>query len=74
MKAVYGLYPDGQSAQQAFNRLRAAGVATGDITVHHGSADGGVRVRQPRQGDIDVVVRLSGRAHRYVRRRLACRG
>ncbi|MBI2828567.1 MAG: DUF3341 domain-containing protein [Acidobacteria bacterium] len=33
MKAVYGLYPDGQSAQQAFNRLRAAGVATRDITV-----------------------------------------
>ena len=33
MKAVYGLYPDGQSAQQAFNRLRAAGVATSDITV-----------------------------------------
>ncbi len=33
MKAVYGLYADGQSAQQAFNRLRAAGVATSDITV-----------------------------------------
>lgn len=33
MKAVYGLYPDGQSAQQAFNRLRAAGVAPSDITV-----------------------------------------
>jgi hypothetical protein len=33
MKAVYGLYPDGHSAQQAFNRLRAAGVATSDITV-----------------------------------------
>ena len=33
MKAVYGLYPDGQSAQQAFNRLRAAGVTAGDITV-----------------------------------------
>ena len=33
MKAVYGLYPDGQSAQQAFNRLRASGVATRDITV-----------------------------------------
>ena len=27
MKGVYGLYPDGHSAQQAFNRLRAAGVA-----------------------------------------------
>lgn len=33
MKAVYGLYPDGQAAQQAFNRLRAAGVAIRDITV-----------------------------------------
>ena len=33
MKAVYGLYADGQSAQQAFNRLRAAGVAIRDITV-----------------------------------------
>jgi len=33
MKAVYGLYSDGQSAQQAFNRLRAAGIATSDITV-----------------------------------------
>jgi hypothetical protein len=33
MKAVYGLYPDGQAAQQAFNRLRAAGIAIRDITV-----------------------------------------
>src|SRR5688500_18687510 len=33
MKAVYGLYPDGQSAQQAVNRLRALGVADRDITV-----------------------------------------
>ena len=33
MKAVYGLYPDGHSAQQAFNRLRSAGIATSDITV-----------------------------------------
>ena len=33
MSAVYGLYSDGQSAQQAFNRLRAAGIATSDITV-----------------------------------------
>ena len=33
MKAVYGLYPDGQSAQQAVNRLRAAGVVDRDITV-----------------------------------------
>ena len=33
MKAVYGLYPDGHSAQQAFNRLRASGIATSDITV-----------------------------------------
>ena len=33
MKAVYALYPDGQSAQQGVNRLRAAGVADRDITV-----------------------------------------
>ena len=33
MKAVYGLYPDGQSAQQAVNRLRAAGFAESQITV-----------------------------------------
>jgi hypothetical protein len=33
MKAVYGLYPNGQSAQQAVNRLRAAGLADRDITV-----------------------------------------
>ena len=33
MKAIYGLYDDGQSAQQAFNRLKAAGVAPADITV-----------------------------------------
>jgi len=33
MKAVYGLYPDGGSAQQAVNRLRAAGTPDGDITV-----------------------------------------
>ena len=33
MKAVYGLYPDGQSAQQAVNRLRAAGLADRQITI-----------------------------------------
>lgn len=33
MNAVYGLYSDGHSAQQAFNRLKAAGVAPADITV-----------------------------------------
>jgi hypothetical protein len=33
VKAVYGLYPDGQTAQQAVNRLRAAGFAERDITV-----------------------------------------
>ena len=33
MKAVYGLYPDGQSAQQAVNRLRALGLKDGDITI-----------------------------------------
>ena len=32
-RAVYGLYPDGQSAQQAVNRLRSAGVVDRDITV-----------------------------------------
>ena len=33
MRAVYGLYPDGDSAQQAVNRLRAAGVVDRNITV-----------------------------------------
>lgn len=33
MKAVYGLYPDGVSAQQAVDRLRAAGVTDREITV-----------------------------------------
>ena len=33
MKALYALYPDGAAAQQAVNRLRAAGVADSDITV-----------------------------------------
>jgi hypothetical protein len=33
MKAIYGLYPDGQSAQQAVNRLRAGGFADREITV-----------------------------------------
>ena len=32
-RAVYGLYPDGQSAQQAVNRLRSSGVVDRDITV-----------------------------------------
>jgi hypothetical protein len=33
MKAVYGLYPDGHSAQQAVNRLRAAGLVDRQITI-----------------------------------------
>ena len=33
MKAVYGLYPDGHSAQQAVSRLHAAGVHDRDITI-----------------------------------------
>ena len=33
MKAVYGLYPDGHSAQQAIGRLHAAGVPDRDITI-----------------------------------------
>src|SRR5262245_30681531 len=33
MKAVYALYEDGQTAQQAINRLRSAGVADRDITI-----------------------------------------
>jgi len=33
MSAIYGLYADGQSAQQAVDRLRAAGVVDRDITV-----------------------------------------
>jgi hypothetical protein len=33
VKAVYGLYPNGASAQQAVNRLRAAGLADREITI-----------------------------------------
>jgi len=33
VKALYALYRDGQSAQQAVNRLRALGMADRDITV-----------------------------------------
>ena len=33
MTAVYGLFPDGHSAQQAVNSLRAAGLADREITV-----------------------------------------
>jgi hypothetical protein len=33
MTAVYALYPNGQSAQQGVNRLRAAGITDRDITV-----------------------------------------
>lgn len=33
MKAVYGLYAEPELAQQAFDNLRAAGVADADITV-----------------------------------------
>ncbi len=33
MRAVYGLYPDGESAQQAVNRLRATGLPDREITV-----------------------------------------
>jgi hypothetical protein len=33
MKAIYALYSDGQSAQQAVNRVRAAGFADRQITV-----------------------------------------
>ena len=33
MNAVYGLYPNGQSAQQAVNRVRAAGFTDRRITV-----------------------------------------
>jgi hypothetical protein len=33
VKALYGLYPDGGAAQQAVNRLHAAGVADRDITI-----------------------------------------
>ena len=33
MKAVYGLYPSGASAQQAVNRLRAAGLKDREITI-----------------------------------------
>jgi hypothetical protein len=33
MKAIYGLYGDGMSAQQAVNRLRAAGIADREIVI-----------------------------------------
>ena len=33
VKAVYALYPNGNAAQQAVNRLRAAGVVDRDITI-----------------------------------------
>jgi len=33
VKAVYALYPDGHSAQQALSRLQAAGVHDRDITI-----------------------------------------
>lgn len=33
MKAVYALYPTGQSAQEGVNRLRGAGLADRDITI-----------------------------------------
>jgi hypothetical protein len=33
VKALYGLYPDGHSAQQAVGRLHAAGVPDRDITI-----------------------------------------
>src|SRR5688572_6046112 len=33
MKAVYGLYADGSAAQQAVNRLRAAGLSDRQITI-----------------------------------------
>ena len=33
VRALYGLYPDGRSAQQAVGRLRAAGIADRDITI-----------------------------------------
>jgi hypothetical protein len=33
VKAVYGLYSDGHAAQQAVNRLRAAGLRDGQITI-----------------------------------------
>jgi hypothetical protein len=33
MKALYGLYPDGESAERAVSRLRAAGASVEEITV-----------------------------------------
>jgi hypothetical protein len=33
MKTIYALYPNGQSAQQAVNRLRQAGLADREITI-----------------------------------------
>jgi hypothetical protein len=36
VKAVYALYPNGQSAQEGVNRLRSAGLADRDITILSG--------------------------------------
>lgn len=33
MKAIYALYPNGQSAQEGINRLRGVGLADRDITI-----------------------------------------
>jgi hypothetical protein len=33
VRAVYGLYPDGPAAQLAVNRLRAAGISDGQMTI-----------------------------------------
>ena len=60
MKAVYGLYPDDQSAQQAFNRLRAAGVATRDITVISAQPMEDFEFGNPDKATWMWVVRLPG--------------
>ena len=71
MKAVYGLYRDGQAAQQAVNRLRAAGIADRDITVISAQPMEDYELllfRENGHGHLFVVVGLPGRSRRNVGR------
>lgn len=53
MRAVYALYPDGHSAQQAVDGLRAAGLADSQITVITGEPMGDFECgRQGRQNHL----------------------
>ena len=55
MKAIYALYADGQTAQQAINRLRAAGVPHDQITVLSS------RPMEEFENSMKVLLRLSNR-------------